>query len=91
MNYKPAYNVYWPAERCLGGTIKKKIHVQLIVSRFRFPFFQNHFEKLSSKNQLYSGTVAVDPDNEMVTHQTENTIAWVHEVPHRGEYYFITW
>ena len=18
MNYKPAYNVYWPAERCLG-------------------------------------------------------------------------
>ena len=45
----------------------------------------------SSKNQLYSGTVAVDPDNEMVTHQTENTIAWVHDVPHRGEYYFITW
>ena len=34
---------------------------------------------------------AVDPDNEMVTHQTENTIAWVHDVPHRGEYYFITW
>ena len=20
MNYKPAYNVYWPAERCLSGT-----------------------------------------------------------------------
>ena len=26
MNYKPAYNVYWPAERGLGQiTLKKKI------------------------------------------------------------------
>ena len=47
----------------------------------------------SSNNQLDSGTVAVDPGNDMVTHQTENTIAeperplLVHDVPHRGEYY----
>ena len=46
---------------------------------------------MSSKNQLYSGTVAVDPDNEMVTNQTENAIALVHDLQHRGKYPFITW
>ena len=47
----------------------------------------------NSNHQLDSGTDAVDPGNDMVTHQTENTIEepemplLVHDVPHRGEYY----
>ena len=51
----------------------------------------------SSNKQLHSETVAIDPDNMMITQQTENTIAeverllLVQNVPQRGEYYFITW